>query len=90
MNGESEKYDYHSCCSRNCLFSEADSDSDDNIEHEKKDVEALERHLENIKYKMPKGARRIPWIETLSIVVNRSIQDEKIDASEDFRRESKL
>lgn len=56
----------------------------------KGDVQAMERVIESIKYKVPKGHKRVPWIETLSITVNRSFVDEKIETREDHRRETLL
>lgn len=62
--------------------------TDDTVEC--KDVDALQQHLEQVRYKVPKGVKRVPWIETLGVVVNRSVRDENIGPTEDFRREAKL
>lgn len=54
-----------------------------------KDLDALQRHLSSIQYKVDESVKRVPWVETLSITVNRYVQeDEVIDPADDHRRES--
>lgn len=65
----------------------ANDDDDDGV----KDLEAIERRLASIEYQVPENMKRVPWVETLSVTVNRFVEeDEPIDPADDHRRENSL
>lgn len=48
-------------------------------------VAALQRHLDDISYKAPKGLKRVPWVETLAITSQKTV--EEVSATDDIKRE---
>ena len=53
------------------------------------DLDALNRCLERIQYRVDSKASRVPWIEHLSLIVNRYVvEDEAILPEEDQKREA--
>lgn len=51
------------------------------------DREGLEAKINEILYKVPAGLKRVPWMDTLSLVSNRKMP-QGIQASKDVRRET--